>query len=78
MGYPIANDVIYGGDLKNDGKMELKPEWFENSYQNKEEGGKKEFLMLWLHAYQYSYADVTVTSKVPDWAFGGEATEKVN
>jgi len=32
LGYPIANDAIYGGNVKNDGKMELKPEWFENSY----------------------------------------------
>lgn len=50
--------------------MELKPEWFENSYQNKEEGGKKEFLILWLHAYEYAYDDVVVQSKIPEWAFG--------
>lgn len=40
---------------------------FENSYQDKEEGGKKLFLMLWLHAYKYSYGDLVVKTKVPLW-----------
>ena len=67
LGFPIANDQIYGGDVKNDGKTKLDPEWFENSYQNKEEGGKKEFLMLWLHAYKYTYGDLTVKTPKPEW-----------
>jgi hypothetical protein len=49
--------------------MELKTEWFENSYQNKEEGGKKEFLVLWLHAYKYSYDDIVVKTEPPQWTF---------
>lgn len=55
--------------MKNDGVMELKTEWFENSYQNKEEGGKKEFLVLWLHAYKYSYDDIVVKTEPPQWTF---------
>ena len=54
--------------MKNDGVIDLKPEWFENSYQNKEEGGKKEFLILWLHAYKYVYEELEVKTKLPLWA----------
>jgi 23S rRNA-/tRNA-specific pseudouridylate synthase len=67
LGFPIANDQIYGGNIKNDGTLQLKPEWFENSYQNTEEAGKKEFLILWLHAYRYKYEDVLVKTELPDW-----------
>lgn len=55
LGYPIANDLVYGGSIKNDGEMKIEPEWFDNAYGQKEEGGKKEFLVLWLHAYKYKY-----------------------
>ena len=40
---------------------------FENSYQNKESSGKKMFVKLWLHAYKYSYREITVKNVAPEW-----------
>lgn len=76
LGFPIANDQTYGGQIKNDGKMQLKPEWFENSYQNKEEGGKKEFLVLWLHAFKYTYDELSVETAIPEWALPEESAKE--
>jgi len=75
LGYPIANDQTYGGKVKNDGKMQMEKAWFDNSYQNKEEGGKKEFLILWLHAYKYTYEDLKVKTDVPEWAKKSQTEE---
>ena len=69
LGYPIANDQAYGGSLLNDGLDEqFKEDDFKNSYQNEEATGKKKFVILWLHAFQYTYKDLTVITDVPKWA----------
>lgn len=61
--------------ITNDGKRQPPAEMFKNSYENKEVGGKKDFMSLWLHAYRYTVPkEVTggegmkVKSKKPDWA----------
>ena len=38
----------------NDGGKPYSDEIFSNSYQNDQQDGKKNFLMLWLHAYKYT------------------------
>lgn len=48
--------------------MVIDPKLFENSYQDKEEGGKKLFLVLWLHAYKYIFKEIKVKTKKPEWA----------
>lgn len=66
LGYPIANDQMYGYErndkgqitgphpiILNDGRKPLDDELFANSYENKDVEGKKQFMSLWLHAYRY-------------------------
>ncbi len=48
--------------------MEIDETLFQNSYQDKEEGGKKLFLILWLHAYKYIYKELKVKTPAPKWA----------
>ena len=53
LGTPIANDMVYGGAIVNDGRGR-EDEWsdeFEGCYDEQEGiGGTRMFLMLWLHA----------------------------
>jgi 23S rRNA-/tRNA-specific pseudouridylate synthase len=60
IGYPIANDQIYGGNVLNDGLDRFDEKLFSNSYENSEQAGKKMFLILWLHAYRYTYKETKV------------------
>ena len=60
---------MYGGNILNSGdSSQINEEDFINSYQNDEATGKKLFIILWLHAYKYTYKDLTVETDVPDWA----------
>ena len=60
---------MYGGNVINEGNSnQFKDEDFRNSYQNEGATGKKQFVVLWLHAYKYTYKDLTVTTDVPKWA----------
>ena len=60
---------MYGGDIVNSGDpTEFDEEDFKSSYQNEEATGKKLFLILWLHAYQYTYKDLVVETDTPNWA----------
>ena len=60
---------MYGGKLKNDGGLtKLDEDDFKNAYQNEEDEGNKMFLILWLHAYQYTYKELKVKTKKPYWA----------
>ena len=69
LGYPIANDQMYGGDIINSGDPEeFRREDFANSYQNEEATGKKLFVILWLHAFKYTYNDLTVETPKPKWS----------
>jgi len=38
----------------NEGGKPFDQSLFSNSYQNEEQGGKKDFIKLWLHAYCYT------------------------
>jgi len=72
LGFPIANDMVYGGKVLNDGSGREK-EWeqiFQDCYQGEDakESARQPFLMLWLHAYRYKFKDIEVLSKVPKWA----------
>lgn len=59
LGFPIANDQMYGGTVLN--YMEKDPKAvaldskdFANSFQTDEGGtSMKMFVVLWLHAYKY-------------------------
>jgi len=43
---------MYGGTIKNEGKVDqFNADDFVNSYQNAEATGKKQFVILWLHAF---------------------------
>lgn len=46
----------------------LDPEDFRIEFQNEEEEGNKMFMILWLHAYNYKYKELTVKTKMPKWA----------
>ena len=60
---------MYGGDIINSGDPnEFKEEDFMNSYQNEEATGKKLFVIIWLHAFKYTYNDLVVQTDVPNWA----------
>ena len=71
LGHSIVNDKSYGGIIQNSGiKDEFDPEDFKNAYQNDdlEDGeGNKMFLILWLHAYKYTYKEFSVKTKKPEW-----------
>lgn len=76
---PIANDLMYGGKIVNDGSGREK-EWgeeFEGVFhgEEKEEFMKRPFMMLWLHAYKYVFKGIAVETKTPEW---GKADFKVN
>jgi hypothetical protein len=48
---------MYGKNAKtilNDGTEPFLDDDFKNSYQNEQADGKKNFMMLWLHAYRYT------------------------
>jgi hypothetical protein len=71
---PIANDLVYGGNIVNDGQCR-EPLWeedFEGFYENEDWGeddrGNKLFLMLWLHAFRYKFKGIEVDTKIPEWA----------
>ena len=71
---PIANDLVYGGNIVNDGQGR-ESEWeedFEGCYENEDWGeddrGNKLFLMLWLHAFRYKFKGIEVQTKIPEWA----------
>ena len=52
---------MYGGNIVNEGDPnKFKADDFKNSYQNEEATGKKQFVILWLHAYRYSYKNLVV------------------
>ena len=60
---------MYGGKVINTGDpVQFKKEHFVNSYQNEDVSGKKQFVMLWLHAYKYAYKTLTVETELPEWA----------
>ena len=61
---------MYGGHIMNEGKdtQQYDENDFKNAYQNEEDEGTKMFLVLWLHAYKYTYKDIVVKTKVPEWA----------
>ena len=60
---------MYGGSIQNEGiDDQFRSEDFVNSYQNEEATGKKQFIILWLHAYKYTYKQLTVETDVPHWA----------
>ena len=60
---------MYGGDIINSGDPEeFRMQDFANSYQNEEATGKKLFVILWLHAFKYTYNDLTVETAKPSWA----------
>ena len=57
---------MYGGNIINTGDPEeFRREDFTNSYQNAEAIGKKLFVTLWLHAFKYTYNDLTVETPKP-------------
>ena len=69
LGYPIANDVTYGGDLYNG--IDLDSSLFSREYdgeKGEDNVEKRMFMMLWLHAYKYKVGDQTYKTKVPEWA----------
>lgn len=69
IGHPIANDVAYGGKYRNNGIDELfSLDDFEGLFQNEKLEGKDNlFLILWLHAYKYTYKNITARTKMPVW-----------
>ncbi|CDW71183.1 rna pseudouridylate synthase domain-containing protein 2-like [Stylonychia lemnae] len=69
LGHPIANDVIYGGKYRNNCiENQFTDEDFEDVYQNKTDEKDYLFLILWLHAYKYTYKDISAKTKKPCWA----------
>ena len=71
LGHPIANDKAYGGKyLNNAGKEEFTEEDFASFFEDTQEieGKDKMFLILWLHAYKYTYRELIVKTRVPIWA----------
>ena len=66
---PIANDLLYGGTILNDGSgiEETWAEEFQGCYENEEAtaAGNPHFLMLWLHAYRYAFNAIAIETKVP-------------
>ena len=60
---------MYGGNIVNEGNPnQFKADDFKNSYQNEEATGKKQFVILWLHAFSYSYKNIKVETDIPSWA----------
>eukprot|EP00347_Sterkiella_histriomuscorum_P011781 403371119 len=70
LGHPIANDRAYGGKYLNNGNLEEFDEKdFEGIYHNDDYKGKENlFLILWLHAYKYTYREIVAKTKIPKWA----------
>lgn len=53
--------------MLNDGNDTFDHELFDNIYQSDDQKGKKRFLLLWLHAFEYTYKDLTITTESPLW-----------
>ena len=70
LGFPVANDSNYGGELYND------IEEIKHDPQTEELGVFKPFpeiyhdicIKFWLHAHEYKYKDLHIVSDLPDWA----------
>lgn len=59
---------MYGGKIINEGKEDqFNMDDFANAYQNDKETGKRMFIKLWLHAYKYTFKDITIKSPKPKW-----------
>ena len=68
LGYPIANDQKYGGDIINSGDPnQFKRADFMNTNLDNDATNQKLFVILWLHAFKYTYKDITVETKAPEW-----------
>ena len=68
MGFPIANDQTYGGQIINQTtSTKYSSEDFSKSYENDDKEGKKMFIKLWLHAYKYFHSNIKVKTNIPDW-----------
>jgi len=100
LGYPIANDQMYSASKSGSNVEEtrapilnygLKPypsRLFDNAYQNEQQGGKKGFMQLWLHAYRYTIpheiwgekeddkGELKVKTGKPNWALETYKFEK--
>ena len=64
LGFPIANDPWYGGEVFNDIK-DINDDIEENDFFDQNE---IKCFRIWLHAWSYKYNNLEFLSEIPEWA----------